>query len=393
MKRESGSSGSSGSSDDSDPSYVPRRRGRPSGLPAWNRGRALDPSHRAALSAKAKERHAADPSLRWAVAEKLKGRDPWNKKKQKKRENGGTDSSEGSSDDDNSGTSDNSDNNSDDNSDDDQDSVFSAETREKMRLAALARGRKSRETRLRMAAKAKGRKLPLESRRKLSRAKKGESLSPEHRAAIAAAARKRHAADRVLRAVQEAYAGLSPAPKVGGESNSDSESSSSSKRSPLAIAAAAKPSPSPSSSSASSSSSSSNPSVAVGGVLSNYMAGLRELRALQAELAPWTDAFREAHQGRKPGLADVHASGVPWIVAKYRQYVLLRERVLTDTQALRPRLEDAKKGFADSGFFGSGGGGSGGDGSSSSSLTLTRSPTRMSSAAQSSTSRSRRHTA
>ncbi len=42
-------------------------------------------------------------------------------------------------------------------------------------------------------------------------------------------------------------------------------------------------------------------------VLGGYKAELREFRALQEELQPWTDAFKEQHS-RKPTLADVQAT-------------------------------------------------------------------------------------
>jgi hypothetical protein len=45
-------------------------------------------------------------------------------------------------------------------------------------------------------------------------------------------------------------------------------------------------------------------------VLSSYKAELREFRALQEELEPWTEAFREQHKC-KPTLADVQATREP----------------------------------------------------------------------------------
>lgn len=39
-----------------------------------------------------------------------------------------------------------------------------------------------------------------------------------------------------------------------------------------------------------------------------YRAALREYRALQEELTPWTQAFEERH-GRKPRLVDVERTG------------------------------------------------------------------------------------
>ena len=45
-------------------------------------------------------------------------------------------------------------------------------------------------------------------------------------------------------------------------------------------------------------------------VLGSYKAELREFRALQQELEPWTEAFREQHKC-KPSLADVQATREP----------------------------------------------------------------------------------
>ena len=47
-----------------------------------------------------------------------------------------------------------------------------------------------------------------------------------------------------------------------------------------------------------------------GSVVRNYKAQLREYRALQAELAPWTAAF-QGQYGRKPRLGDVELTGAP----------------------------------------------------------------------------------
>lgn len=43
-------------------------------------------------------------------------------------------------------------------------------------------------------------------------------------------------------------------------------------------------------------------------VLATYRNQLREYRALQEELTPWTHAFQERH-GRKPRLIDVEHTG------------------------------------------------------------------------------------
>ena len=44
-------------------------------------------------------------------------------------------------------------------------------------------------------------------------------------------------------------------------------------------------------------------------MLATYRNQLREYRALQEELTPWTHAFQERH-GRKPRLSDVEHTGV-----------------------------------------------------------------------------------
>ena len=39
-------------------------------------------------------------------------------------------------------------------------------------------------------------------------------------------------------------------------------------------------------------------------------------------------------------------AGIPWLVSRFKQYVVLRERLLTDTQGLRSRLGTAVQGTA-----------------------------------------------
>lgn len=255
-------------------SSTPRRRGRPPGKPAWNKGRSTPPETRAKIAASARARHAADGGLREAAAAAARGRAPWNK--------GAT---------------------------------LPPATRTAMSAAKLGR-ETTPATRARMAAAASGRVAPPAARAALSAARRGVPLAPKHRAAIGAAARRRHAAERVLAALQDAYAGLTP----GSPPPSDNGGAGK-------VTPASTPPPSP--------------CPPVSGVMADYMASLRELRSLQAEVAPWTDAFREAH-GRKPRMADVEAAGVPWLSAKYRQYAATRARVLGETRGLRPKLAGAR---------------------------------------------------
>ncbi len=39
------------------------------------------------------------------------------------------------------------------------------------------------------------------------------------------------------------------------------------------------------------------------------------------------------------------AAGIAWLIAKYKQYLILRERVLSDTNVLRSKLDSAAPDF------------------------------------------------
>jgi hypothetical protein len=39
----------------------------------------------------------------------------------------------------------------------------------------------------------------------------------------------------------------------------------------------------------------------------------------------------------------VRGAGIPWLINKYKQYILMRERVLKDTQSLRTKLKQSIK--------------------------------------------------
>ncbi len=72
-------------------------------------------------------------------------------------------------------------------------------------------------------------------------------------------------------------------------------------------------------------------------LLEAYKMQLREYKALLEELGPWVRAF-EQQSGRKPKLHDVEATRIPWLLEKYKKYVVLRERVMLDTTGLRGML-------------------------------------------------------
>ena len=71
-------------------------------------------------------------------------------------------------------------------------------------------------------------------------------------------------------------------------------------------------------------------------VLSTYKSELREFRALQEELEPWTEAFKAKH-ARKPCLADVESTRAPQI-SNHRPCFCIFLMLLLLTESL-PRLE------------------------------------------------------
>lgn len=160
-----------------------------------------------------------------------------------------------------------------------------------------------------MSQARKGRSLEPKAAALVSEKLKGVPKSKEHKENIAAAMRKRHAAIRVLNAVELVY-----------------ESSSSESSQDAAVPAMHRRQINSAKKQASSQ------------VLGEFKAELREYRALQDEISPWNEAFVDRH-GRKPTMADVERTGIEWLVTRYKRYVLLRERLFTQTTLLRRKLD------------------------------------------------------
>lgn len=228
---------------------------------AWNKGKSMPESARLKISDAQKKRWQ-DPEVRASITASMKGKPAWNKGM-----------------------------------------TVSEETREKMRLAKLNRPL-SRATRLKMSAARRGKSLSPEAAATVSAKLTGRPKSPEHKAAIAATQRRRHAAVRVLKAVEAVYE-ASPDNGTGGAGRG-------------------------------------NPAVRKerSQALNAYKAELREYRSLQEELSPWTKAFLERH-GRKPTTLDVQNTGIDWLISRYKQYIFLRERIFNETTVLRSRLDGA----------------------------------------------------
>lgn len=235
---------------------------------AWNKGVPIREDVREKVS-RAMQDKWQDPEYRSAVEDSLRGREAWNK---------GMSPSEA--------------------------------TRKKMSEAKMNHS-VSRETRRKMSESHKGKTVAESTCRKVSEKLQGVPKSREHREKIAASMRKRHAAIRVLNAVESVY-DMEPGDDNNSLANVGKRQAQSAKR------------------------------QATTQVLGEFKAELREYRALQDELSPWNEAFVNRH-GRKPTMSDVERTGISWLVTRYKRYVLLRERLFTQTHLMRRKLDSASK--------------------------------------------------
>lgn len=245
---------------------------------AWNKGKTVPEAVKEKIS-ECMRRKWQDPEYKSAVSAALKGKEPWNKGR-----------------------------------------TLSDETREKMRLAKLSHT-VSRSTRQKMSAARRGKCLAPEAAAAVSAALRGRPKSEEHKAAIAAAQRRRHAAARVLRAVESVYNEAEVVQESVSENGSNSNILQRTSRGILSQELRTR-------------------RQAKSQVLNAFKAELREYRSLQEELSPWTQAFLERHD-RKPTMIDVQRTGIEWLISRYKQYVLLRDRLFNETSLLRSRLNGA----------------------------------------------------
>lgn len=187
---------------------------------------------------------------------------------------------------------------------------LSEETRAKMSEAKMNH-KVTRTTRQKMSAARSDRPLSPEAAAIISAKLRGQPKSEEHKRNIAAAQRRRHAAIRVLKAVEFVYeTSLNESDGRSGPlvaSGVRAQGSSKSKR------------------------------RAKSQVLGAFKSELREYRSLQEELSPWTRAFVERH-GRKPSMVDVQMTGIEWLVSRYKQYIILRDRLFNESSLLRRKL-------------------------------------------------------
>lgn len=248
--------------------------------PPWNKGLSIPEETRAKISLAQKRRWKKNPGLRSAIGAKLAGKTPWNKGLK-----------------------------------------MSEETRAKMSAARL-NSTHMPATLKKMSQSHTGKRHTPATLKALSAKLSGRAKPEEHRQAIAAAQRRRHAATRVLRAIEEVHGATAESPRFDPSRFRSSSAGVSS--SGLKGVKGSRP-------------------ATRTQVLATYRNQLREYRALQEELTHWTEAFAQRH-GRKPRLIDVERTGIEWLIAKYKCYVMMRERLVMDTPQLRDKLMTAKPG-------------------------------------------------
>lgn len=75
--------------------------------------------------------------------------------------------------------------------------------------------------------------------------------------------------------------------------------------------------------------------------VSTFQSDLRKYKWLRSELRPFMDKFMD-REGRSVTLWDMEETGLPWLITSYKRYMVLRERVVKQTLALRSDLREAE---------------------------------------------------
>lgn len=205
-------------------------------------------------------------------------------------------------------------------------------TRERMRQSKLGTAH-SLKTKRKMSMSHTGKSHSAETMKRLSQRLSGIPKSSEHKRKISIAQKKRHATNRALSAIEKAHklAGTiygqehSPPPTrlnpyFSQSINRKKYSREKKTRAEVHLGA----------------------SEDLNGVqvLKMYKALLRDYRRLQSELSPWMQAF-EAKNGEKPRLRDVEATQITWLVSNFKNYLLLRDKLLRDIPFLRTAMVEA----------------------------------------------------
>ncbi|GMH40001.1 hypothetical protein BSKO_07905 [Bryopsis sp. KO-2023] len=196
-------------------------------------------------------------------------------------------------------------------------------TRQRMRAARLGKTH-SEATRRKMSAAHAGLSHTPETMRLLSQRLSGVPKGVDHKARIAAAQRKRFSAIRALQAIETVH--KLTGPLFAGKRRarymycaaSSTVGDNSGLRLPKRQTRAE--------------------------VLNSHKTQLREYRDLQAELSPWMSAFTERH-GKRPTLVDVEATQITWLINRFKDYTVLREKLLVDIPVLRSKIASAQNDY------------------------------------------------
>jgi len=191
------------------------------------------------------------------------------------------------------------------------------ETKDKMRQAKLGTVA-TPNARRKIAQAHLGREVRWETRERISQALQGTQKTDAHKRKIATTQRKRAAATRVLRAVEGVSRGETTEAGSSSSFRSSGKLTSKQKKSKAEI-------------------------------LRVYKFQLSEYRALKEELEPWATAFLEKYD-RKPRLSDVEDTRISWLIHKFKQYMVLKNNLLTTLPSLRNELdgsEEAQEGMED----------------------------------------------
>eukprot|EP00210_Caulerpa_lentillifera_P001354 g1302.t1 len=195
---------------------------------------------------------------------------------------------------------------------------LSPKTREKMRLAKLGT-RHSMASRRKMSVSHTGMGHSSETMRLLSKKLSNLPKTSEHRKKISTSQKRRHAVNKALKAIEAAH-------KLAGPIHEDPKTLPISSSAYLTQSISRK--------------SLSREKKTRSEVLNMYKALLKEYRCLQKELKPWMTAF-EAKNFRKPHLVDVEATQIFWLISNFKNYLLLRDKLLRDIPFLRNAMKEA----------------------------------------------------
>ena len=76
--------------------------------------------------------------------------------------------------------------------------------------------------------------------------------------------------------------------------------------------------------------------------VARFSEDLRRYKRLREDLEEWSNAFAEKH-GRRPMVKDVERTGIDFLIANFKEYVAMRDKLMSQTPYLRGQMEDIAK--------------------------------------------------